>query len=368
LGRGAISGEVDEGRSWASVSQRSPAWEVGEHGVSRERGPSPESNRVKLRHATYINQMNDPIDHHYNPVFRLSRWEGPDGRICRFSRPYGDEVKAKRVVPKGTGFEPRLYETRGLPPEHAQTMEKDFMAKLDSDAASALALLEAGLAETKWTSEARSGWSRFLIAQMLRAPRDIAQLKSSVGQEWNKETQELREIYAASRSANDPATFDEYVEQQNPAHADEFAFSIARTLMVHTKICDLLNSMHWCVLEGRPGCYSLLTSDHPVWMTPTLKEDDDFLTIAIGPGRLFAATMKRDTLRRLQARRRDELVKDVNKITVQHAEKYVYGQNDDMLPFVQKRMSTKRHSTWPERLAALRGHEIIAPDNPLAGR
>lgn len=311
--------------------------------------------------------MNEPIDHHYNPVFYLSRWEGPDGCICRFSRPYGDEVKAKRVVPKGTAFEPRLYETRGLPPEHAQTMEKDFMAKLDRDAANALVLLEAGLSEKKWTNAGRSSWSRFLVAQMLRAPRDITQLKSSVGQEWNKETQRLREIYAASSSANDPATFDEYLEQQNPAHADEFAFSIARTLMAHTKIRDLLNAMHWCVLDVPQGCYPLLTSDHPVWMTATLKEDDDFLAMPIGPRRLFAATMKRETQRRLQARRRGELVKEVNKITVQHAQKFVYGQTDDMLPFVQKHMSTKRHATWLERLATLRGHEIVAPDNPLAG-
>jgi hypothetical protein len=80
-------------------------------------------------------QMNEPIDHHYVPVFYLSRWAGSDGCLCRFSRPYGNEAKPKRVVPKGTAFEPRLYETRGLPPEQAQTMEKDFMAKLDSDAA-----------------------------------------------------------------------------------------------------------------------------------------------------------------------------------------------------------------------------------------
>ena len=240
------------------------------------------------------------------------------------------------------------------------------MAKLDSDAAKALTLLEAGLPEKNWTNAARNNWSRFVVSQMLRAPRDIAQLKSSVGQEWNKDTQRLREIYAASRSANDPATFDEYVVQQNPAHADEFAFDIARTLMAHTKICDLLNAMHWCVLDVPQECYPLLTSDHPVWMTATLNEDDDFLTMPIGPRRLFSATMKPETQRRLQARRRDKLVMGVNKITVQHAEKFVYGQTDAMLPFVQKHMSTKRHATWLERLAARRGHEIIAPDNPFA--
>jgi Protein of unknown function (DUF4238) len=199
---------------------------------------------------------------------------------------------------------------------------------------------------------------------MLRAPRDIAQLKSSVGQEWNKETQKLRESYAATRSPNDPATLDEYIAQQNPAHADEFALGIARVLMEHTKICDLLNNMLWCVLDVPREYNPLLTSDHPAWMTATLAGNDDFLIMAIGPRRLFAATINSETQRRLQARRRGELVKDVNKITVQHAEKFVYGETDDMRPFVQKHMSTKRHSTWLERLAAHRGHEIVAHDSP----
>jgi Protein of unknown function (DUF4238) len=206
--------------------------------------------------------MNEPIDHHYVPVFYLSRWAGSDGCICRFSRPHGNEVKAKRVVPKGTAVEPRLYETQGLPPERAQTVETNFMAKLDSDAAEALALLEAGIAENEWTSAARNSWSRFLVAQRLRSPRDIAQLKSSVSQEWNKEAQKLRESYAASRSTNDPATLEEYMAHQNPAFEDEFALSIGCTLMEHAKICHLLNEMHWCVLNVPQECYPLLTSDH----------------------------------------------------------------------------------------------------------
>jgi hypothetical protein len=62
---------------------------------------------------------------------------------------------------------------------------------------------------------------------------------------------------------------------------------------------------------------------------------------AIGPRRLFAATITPETQHRLQVWRRSELVKAVNKITVQHAVKFVYGLTADMLPFVQK-------STCPE--------------------
>jgi hypothetical protein len=51
-----------------------------------------------------MKQMNEPINHHYVPVFYLSRWEGTDGCLCRFSRPYGHKVKAKRVAPEGNSL------------------------------------------------------------------------------------------------------------------------------------------------------------------------------------------------------------------------------------------------------------------------
>ena len=308
--------------------------------------------------------MNEPIHHHYVSVFYLSRWEGSDGRICRFSRPYGDTVKAGRVAPKGTAFEPRLYETKGLPPEHAQIMETDFMAKIDNDAANALTLLEKGLSVIEFSDEARNSWSRFLVAQMLRTPRDISQLKSSVEQVWNRVSQPLRESYAAKRSPKETATLEEFWAQLNTAYADELALSVARTLMAHEGICDLLNKMHWCVLDVPEGCDSLLTSDNPVWMTAALVGADDFLLVAIGPRRLFVAAVEPDTLCRIQAQRRCELVKIINKITVQHADRFVYGETEDALPLVQEHMSTRRHDTWLERHARMRDLEIVASDNP----
>jgi len=310
--------------------------------------------------------MNEPVDHHYIPIFYLSRWAGADGRVCRMSRPKGTEVKAKRIVPKGTAFEPRLYEMRGLPPERAQAMEKKFMAPLDAGAAEALKLLECGWPDQKWTSSPRSSWSRFLLTQMLRTPEDVAQLKSSARQDWGKALPELDKIYAARRSATDPLTVREYLQEQKLTHADEFAFSIARKLMNHSKICGLFNNMHWLVLDIPKDGISLLTSDRPVWMTATLTEDDASIIMPIGPRKLFTAVVKLATQNRLIAHRRRVLVKAVNKVVVQHAVKYVYGLTDDMLPFVQKHMATRRHSTLLERLAASRGHEIIAMDSPVA--
>lgn len=310
-------------------------------------------------------RVKEPVDHHYIPVFYLSRWVGADGRVCRFSRPTGNEVKAKRVVPKGTGFEPRLYEAHGLPPEHAQAMERDFLAKLDSQAAEALQMLESGLPERDWTSHPRSCWSRFILTQMLRAPEDIAQLKASVAEAWAKEIPQMEKDYAARRTEADPPTIHEYLEQQRPGHADEFAFSIARTLMDHSAICPLLNNMHWLVLDVPDDEFSLLTSDRPIWRTASITTADALVTMPIAPRKLFTATTTLATQQRLKARRKRDLIKAVNKIVVQHAVKYVYGLTDGMQPFIQKHMATKRHLSLLEGMAASRGDEIVAPDSPI---
>jgi hypothetical protein len=308
--------------------------------------------------------MSEPIDHHYLAVFYLSRWARADGRVCRYSRPSGTQVKAKWVVPKGTGFEPRLYETRGLPPEHAQSMEKDFMTKLDSNAAKALALLESGSPQKDWSPGLRTGWSQFVLTQMLRAPEDIAQLRSSIGEALGKAMSELEKIYAAQRSEGDPPTLLAQLEQKNPGQEDKFALSVAQNLMNHSDICRLFDDMHWLVLDVPETGFSLLTSDRPIWMTATLTEDDAFMMMPIGPRKLFTAAVRPGTQLLLKARRRTDLAKRVNKLVVQHAVKYVYGETDGMLPFVQKHMATKRHSTLLERLATSHGHKIVAVDWP----
>lgn len=309
--------------------------------------------------------MNEPIKHHYLPVFYLSRWAGTEGKVCRFSKPVDNEVKAKMLVPKGTGFEERLYETRGLPPEKAQAMEKDFMARIDSGAAVALSLLERGIAEADWTSEHRSSWSRFLLAQMMRAPADIAQLKSMAIQEWGEIIPELQVAYEQRRPNDYPASVDEFLRQSRPGQQDEFAFGIARKLIDSPGFGNKINNMRWNIVQIPLNSFSLLTSDKPVWMTTTLVEVDAFITIPIGPRKLFTATVDRSTSLKIMAHDKSQLSKVLNKIVVKNAEKFVYGVDNSMLPFVQKHMSSTRTSSLVERLALRRGHDIVSSTSPV---
>jgi hypothetical protein len=104
-----------------------------------------------------------------------------------------------------------------------------------------------------------------------------------------------------------------------------------------------------------------VVSARAVWLTDCHIDDRHADGLSpIGPRKLFTAFVHPATQEKLRARRPRDLVKAVNKLIVQHAMKYDYGVDDLMLPFVQKHMSTKRHSTLLERLAARHGHDIIA--------
>lgn len=311
--------------------------------------------------------MEDPIHHHFLPVFYLSRWaDETDGRVTRLQRMPTGIVKAKRIVPKGTGFEPGLYEMSGRPPGEAQAMETQFMSPLDAGAADALALLETGLPDAQWTRGPRSAWSRFVLTQMLRAPEDIAQLKSSVKEDWSKVLPEIAEIYAARRAPGMPATVGEYLAGQDQGETDAWALKIARTLMNHPRVGQLLNNMHWRVLDVPAAAPLLVTSDRPVWTTITWTEPEAFISMPISPRKLFLAAPDPRTLTRLIANATPDRLAERNLLTIRLAVKNAYGADDSLLTVAQDHLATRRHSSLLEVLAAARGHRVVDPASPSA--
>jgi Protein of unknown function (DUF4238) len=70
--------------------------------------------------------MNEPIDHHYIPVFYLNQWCDQAGKVVRYYRPH-KEVIASPITPKSTGYEPQLYALDGYPDDQKQWIEKHYM-------------------------------------------------------------------------------------------------------------------------------------------------------------------------------------------------------------------------------------------------
>jgi len=70
--------------------------------------------------------MNEPINHHYLPVFYLKQWCGDDGKVVRYYRPYR-EVVPSTVIPDNTGYEPNLYTLEGFPTDLRASIETHYM-------------------------------------------------------------------------------------------------------------------------------------------------------------------------------------------------------------------------------------------------
>lgn len=293
--------------------------------------------------------MSTPIKHHYNPEFYLSRWIGDDERLCQFSKPR-DEIVPNRRYPSQTGFQKRLYEMADQPPELAQQVESRFMQPLDTQAAEALAALEADDPIMTRDARLRSGWSRFIMSMMMRGPEAIQGLKRGTAAQWEKSMPELEAKYALVRSAGHPATLREYLAQTGDS-TDGLAMSLVPHLIDHKKIVDLLNNMRWFIRRIVSDEGEFLTSDRPVLMSWTLTEEHAYLFLPLGPKAMFAAVNDIKTQRIVEERAPVEQVRSWNQLLAGRAQRYVYAQDDSMLAFVAEHFGKHRRATPFEQLA-----------------
>lgn len=293
--------------------------------------------------------MQIPLKHHYLPVFYLSRWRDPDGRLCQFSRPH-KVVVPKRCHPAQTGFAERLYEMPGLPPEQAQQVEQRFMQPVDMLAAEALEMLEGGDPRIDRDPRLRSAWSRFLKSLMMRSPEGISALKRGLAEEWIRRIPGIEARYAVEKEPNDPSTLEEYLAKRDSGEVERWAMMLALRLMDHASIGTLLNNMQWTVREVAPDAGEFLTSDRPVVMTDTLTERNAYVFLPIGPKRLFVAVNDLETQRMVEGRDPAEQVKAVNTLVAAHAVKFSYARDDTHLAFVRQHFGTKPRLSLLERL------------------
>jgi len=115
-------------------------------------------------------KMNQPLKHHYLPVFYLRRWVGEDGRLVRYHRPPGrpdGKVVTSRVSPDYTGFGEQLYTLHGA--SAPQMIETDFFSPVDNAAAP---ILDHLIAHGPASLDKTQRWylARFVHSLQLRGP------------------------------------------------------------------------------------------------------------------------------------------------------------------------------------------------------
>ena len=282
--------------------------------------------------------------HHYIPTFYLSRWAGPDGRICEFSRPYR-EVKPKRKFAEAAGWKKHLYTVTGLEPERQGIIEDRFFKETDQTANDALQFMlgnQDGTAEMP--PRLRSGWSRFIASIRHRNPEGIALLRQKCRTWVEENLAEIRARYDGHREPSDPPTFAEL--RANIEHDIEHqTWAVLLQDVINSKtVGTFVNAMRWSVVSVPQNGHPLLTSDRPLHMTNGIDHPEGQIVLPIGRHQVFVAVNTREMEDTLRRRPPIEFVQALNDRTARNAQTYVYGSDDGQLRFVENRLRRASHS------------------------
>ncbi len=240
------------------------------------------------------------------------------------------------------------------------------MSSVDNHAAEALKLLETDAPKINGDQKHKSAWSLFLLSLLMRTPEDVAALVGIWDDDWERDLPVLREQYEKKKKPGETRSLEEFIAQEDPDVKAKWAMSELPDLIDHQGIGQLLNNMHWFVITTKADVPRLLTSDRPLFVSGKLGAPDCYLTLPIAPDRLFVAVPSQDAEAAFRAQPQQELIEATNVRTAEHAVKYVYGNDNAMLKFVDKYISSARQPSYFENVRKLRKerHASRTADNP----
>lgn len=296
------------------------------------------------------NSPSPPIKHHYIPAFYLKRWTNKNGLLWEFRNPHKSKIVGTWKHPNATGYLNRGYELAGFPADQAQQVETNFFQPLDSWASRALHILENSDNKNEWDSRLRSAWSRFILSLLSRCPEDILTLKQTWNARFFADDPCSEKQYRELRTKGMPKTFAAYLLQEQNERLEIARFQAFFKLVNNEKVGSKINDMIWRVFNVPDNCPQLLTSDRPIHQSLGLLERRTYLTLPIGPKRLFVAAAHPETITKLFQTPRSTLVKTTNQHTVEAAVKYVYANDARQTKFVINRFGKNRKIRWSETL------------------
>jgi hypothetical protein len=280
--------------------------------------------------------MNLPRNHHFKPVFFLSRWLGKDNQLCemRFIR---GKVARRREYPQNTGCVKDLYRTDGVPLEKSQDLETKFMTPLDTKAALALNKLAT---HVDLNADEQSAWARFLLSLLYRNPDSVKFLKTHMADLVHELTAALEAHWAAHRKPDEHRSLAEATADRQPGYAEISAANIIKEIISDHRAEPDIIKMHWTVINLTRSTVTLLTSDRPL-VFGNLSDPNSYISLPIGPQHLFIAAFD-DRFEKwlLPKTNPTKVAWTSNKDVVSQAREFVWGVDDDQIDFVRTYISS----------------------------
>lgn len=309
--------------------------------------PMAESNAVGTERAIFSGQwfgdgavvvgmLNQPISHHFVPVFYLQAWAAADGRVTRYYRPH-KEVVVSPIGPKYTGYEDHLYTLQGLPPDQQAFLETNFFSPVDSAAAVAHQLLLAGKLNSL-TNQQRVDWARFMMSMQLRSPFSLGELQRLADHVMRSKLSVDDPEFTVAMKSGTSQTMYEWTQQNHPLVIAEAHKRFLPGLIDHESLGQYLINMFWGTLDVSSASHSLLTSDRPLISTHGWKDPKAVLIFPLSPSALWVATNSPERMNNVANTSRIRHVKMVNEAIVHNAVDFVFGATASHLDFVKRRL------------------------------
>jgi hypothetical protein len=277
--------------------------------------------------------MSDPKRHHYVGRILLDGWRGADGKLAVYTRKH-DRLIVDRHTPKHTAYEMNLYTIEAFSEADRQWVEKEVMNNLvDEPASKILKRLLAGDLR-KLTSEDRSVWARFMMAQWLRSPEELMKLRKQCAHILHENLDADPEEYFAARGDAPEKTLRDWMEVRMPGFEEIITMTRMLPMAINNEVPGgTIINMFWEVIDLQRTSVNLVTSDRPVARFQGLASPGATIMIPLDPRRLFIAAHGDRHFRDIP---HTKLAKAANLATVTAAQARVYGTGPQHTPLVEK--------------------------------
>lgn len=226
------------------------------------------------------------MDHHYLPQFYLRGWLGSDGKVVRYWHTPKGHLDERPVAPRGTAFEPALYET----PPHVEwepydpnIIETDVMSPIDGRAAPILRKLVDG--NVNISSDERAAWGLFLNSLVHRHRDGILERDEQAPTAARQVLDGLLKRYEGDDDGRARV-----LDALRDVDLDQMAKTSHRTIMVHairnSDAVAAVAGLSWAVVTRD---VPFITTDRPLIINLNKGGEPALMTIALSPTKLFIA-------------------------------------------------------------------------------
>ena len=308
------------------------------------------------------------MKHHYLPQFYLKRWCNSSQKVVYYGLKNAI-VTEDEVSPEYTGYEEDLYAKAGVSEDKKHDIERNCFQEIDDNAATAIdRALTIGIDQLDKTQ--RYNLSRFIISLLVR--------HAAVVENTKRQSDTVLEDLFNKSTEIEQAIYREQVEALRKNFAIETIAAMSSgtnsplnkyRISNFDETNEALLKMTWWLEDFSKQNYTLLTSDHPISISPLnkpsiashlrIKDDlidpDRLLSIPLSPTICFYAHING----KVKFSNKKVILRTRNLITLTTAKKFIYAVNGDQKGFVEKNIfknpTLKKH--YDQQVSAIKNRE-----------